>query len=66
MKKYIITIEESISKDFGIEADTAEEAMAIAEHRYRNGEYVLDPGDLVAKQMAITSPCNEATEWKEF
>lgn len=66
MKKYTITIEEMISKDFEIEANTAEEAMALAEYRYRAGEYVLAPGNLVAKQMAISSPNNEPTEWTEF
>ena len=40
--------------------------MALAEYRYRAGEYVLAPGNLVAKQMAISSPNNESTEWTEF
>ncbi len=66
MKKYIITIEEMISENFEIEAETAEEAMDIAEHKYNIGEFVLAPGNLVAKQMAITEPNNAATEWTEF
>lgn len=55
-----------ISENFEIKANTAEEALAIAERKYRSGEYVLSPGNLVAKQMAISSPNNEATEWTEF
>lgn len=66
MRTYIITIEEMISENFEIKANTAEEALAIAERKYRSGEYVLSPGNLVAKQMAISSPNNEATEWTEF
>ena len=66
MKKYIITIEEMISKNFEVEANTIEEAMEVAEHRYRIGEYIIAPGNLVTKQMAVTSPDNELTEWTEF
>lgn len=66
MKKFVITIEEFVSKEFVVEAKDAEEAMEIAEKKYKNGEFVLDPGELVAKQMAITEPDDEATEWCEF
>ncbi len=66
MAKYTVTIEEMVSQGFEVEADSAEEAMRIAEEKYDSGEFVLEPGELVAKQMAITSPDNEATEWKEF
>lgn len=66
MKKYVIVIEEIVSKEFVVEAKDAEEAMEIAEEKYENGEFVLDPGNLVSKQMAITEPDDEATEWCEF
>lgn len=66
MKKFTITIEEIISQEFDVEAETAEEAMKIAEEKYRNGEFVLEPGELTCKQMAITSPEDEVTEWTEF
>lgn len=66
MEKYIITIEELISQNFVVEASNAEEAMEIAEKKYKNNEFVLELGNLVAKQMAITEPENEATEWCEF
>lgn len=66
MKKYAITIEELVSKEFVVEAKDAKEAMEIAEKKYKNGEFVLDPGKLVAKQMAIAEPDDEATEWCDF
>ena len=66
MKKYIITIEETISDNFEIEANTAKEAMKIAENRYSTGEYTLAPGNLVAKQMAIMSSNGEAIKWIKF
>ncbi len=65
-KKYTITIEETCSKDFEVEAESAEEAMRIAEQKYDDCEFVLDPGELTYKQMAITFPYGEETEWTEF
>ena len=64
--KYTITIEEAVAKDFEIEASSADEAYEIAEQKYKTGEFVLDPGDCQFKQIAITAPSNEATEWREF
>lgn len=64
--KYTITIEETVAKDFGVEADDAEEAYETAEQKYESGEFVLDPGECQFRQIAITAPSDEATEWKEF
>ena len=64
--KYTITIEETVAKDFEIEADSADEAYETAEQEYKDGEFVLDPGECQFKQIAITSPSNESTEWTEF
>lgn len=66
MAKFIVTIEETVSQGFEVEAESAEEAMVIAEEKYNNCEFVLEPGELVSKQMAITSPESKATEWTEF
>lgn len=64
--KYTITIEETIAKDFEIEANSADEAYEIAEQKYKSGEFVLDPGECQFKQIAVMAPSNEATEWREF
>ncbi len=64
--KYTITIEETCAKDFEIEAESANEAYEMAEQKYKTGEFVLDPGECQFRQMAITKPSDEATEWREF
>lgn len=65
-KKFVITIEETIAQDFEVIAESPEEAMNIAEDKYRKREFVLVPGEVHFKQMAITQPDNETTEWREF
>ncbi len=64
--KYTITIEETIAKDFEIEVDSVDEAYEAAEQKFKSGKLVLDPGECQFKQIAITAPSNEATEWREF
>lgn len=64
--KYAITIEEINAKDFEIEAESAEEALEMAEQKYRSGKFVLDPGECQFKQIAIIDPNKEATEWLEL
>lgn len=64
--KYTITIEETVTQDFKVEAESPEEALQIASQKYSDGEFVLEPGDVTEKKMAITSPINRATEWSSF
>ena len=63
--KITVTIEEHISQDFEVEADTLEEAMQIAEDKYRSGEFVLDDPCVTARLMMAENNY-EATEWEEF
>lgn len=63
--KITVTIEEHISQDFEVEADTLEGAMQIAEDKYRSGEFVLDNPCVTAKLMMAENNY-EATEWEEF
>ena len=53
MKKYEITIEEIISQTFEVYAENDEKAQEIAERKYKDGEFVLSCGNLIAKQMEI-------------
>lgn len=66
MKKFKITIEETVSQEFEIEATSLEEAMELAEEQYNNGELVLEPGDVVCKQMQGEDEDGYCTEWCEF
>lgn len=63
--KYMIAIEETNVKEFSIEADSAEEAYELAEQKYKTGEFMLDPGECQFRQIAITKPSSESTEWRE-
>ena len=38
--KYTITIEETVAKDFEIEANSADEAYETAEQKYKDGEFI--------------------------
>lgn len=66
MKKYTITIEETISQEFDIMAENSEQAKSITIEMYNSGELVLAPGNLIHKQMKLHSDANNSDEWIEF
>lgn len=66
MKEFVITIKETVVDDFIVEAETAQEAVEIAREKYYKCEFVLEPGNLIDTQMAVSSPHDEAIEWTEF
>lgn len=63
--KITVTIEEHISQTFEVETDTLEEAMQIAEDKYRSGEFVVENANVTARLMMAENNY-EATEWEEF
>ena len=63
--KITVTIEEHISQPFEVEADTLEEAMQIAEDKYRRGEFVLE-NPCVTKKLMMAENDYEVTLWEEF
>ncbi|MBQ3088521.1 MAG: protein dpnD [Clostridia bacterium] len=66
MKKFTIAIEETVVEEFEIKAKNFEEALEIAAEKYRKGEFVLCPGEVQFRQMAVVKPSLESTEWTEF
>ncbi len=64
--KYSISIEETIVGNFEVEANSKEEALAIAKNKYDNCEFVNEPGDLVEKRIAVKTNDEDVEEWEEF
>jgi len=64
---YTITIEEHISGEFKVYADSFDDAKDIAKLKYGRGEFVVEPGTPTCRMMMIVD--NEtalSTEWREF
>ncbi len=67
MKKFKVTIEETVSDEFEVTAENAVQAYKSVQEKYRQGKFVLEPGNLTAKQMMITDTNDkEVLEWTEF
>lgn len=65
--KYKVTIEETISEEFNIEADSLEEALKIAELAYTVGKLVLENGQVIAKQIMLEDlQTGKITDWRSF
>jgi hypothetical protein len=65
--KVLITIEETISDIFEIEADSVDEAMESAKQKYKSGEFVLEPGRVTSRMIqGMDENSEEGTEWVVF
>ena len=65
-KTYKIIIEETISDEFAVTASSEEDAVKTAMERYKSGELVLSPGNLLEKKIAVMNNQNEAADWISF
>ena len=63
MKSFNVTIEELVSEEFTVEAETQEEAIEKAISLYNQGDIVLCPGNLEMKRVGLTK---DPIEWVEF
>ena len=66
MKTFTILIEETIVQAFEVCADDAEAALEIAQQNYKDGVFVLAPGEAQVAQMRISEPATQVTEWVEL
>ncbi|MBE6037719.1 MAG: hypothetical protein E7218_00750 [Anaerofustis stercorihominis] len=64
MKKYIVVVEETVVGEFEVIAENEEEALEITFQKYRNCEFVLEPGEVQYVQMRTVYPYK--TEWVEI
>lgn len=61
MKKYFITIEETTSQVFEINANSLEQAKDLAIEKYNAGEFVLIPGELLDKKIQVSDNDKDLT-----
>jgi len=64
--KFTVIIEETVAKEFEIFAKDAEEALRTAKENYKKGKFVLEPGNVNFRQMALITSDGDTTEWIEF
>ena len=65
MKKYTITIEETVSEVFYLEANSLEEAKELAIENYNNSVFVLEPGNLIGTNVLVEND-KENSGWFEL
>lgn len=65
MKKFCVVIEETISEEFEIEAESKADAISKAIKKYKNGEFVLNPGNVESKKISVIDD-SEIDKWIEF
>lgn len=54
MESFLVTVEERVSQDFVIQADSQEEAEELVRKLYKNGDLVLEPGNLLDVSFSAT------------
>ena len=63
MESFTITVEELISQDYTVLAESREDAIRKTIEMYKRGEIVLEPGDLEMKRIHVSG---NKDEWVEF
>ncbi len=67
MKKFCVVIEETVSEEFEVEAESKEDAILKSIQKYRNGEFILSPGNLESKKISVVDDDNDKiSEWIPF
>ena len=67
MKKFCVVIEETVSEEFEVEAENKDDAIKKAVEKYKNGEFILSPGNLESKKISVVDDDNDKiSEWIPF
>lgn len=62
--KYDVTFEETVVQTFEIEANSLEEAAEVARTKYKNGELVVENGEVHSTVVCATGKeTDETTGW---
>lgn len=65
--KYLVNIEEILTRDVVVDAKSEEDAEIIVKHLYRDGKIVLDYGDFIGEPtIKCKQSCNETVDCKVF
>jgi hypothetical protein len=66
-RKYTLVIEETVTDEFEVFAESREEALKKAIENYKKGIFVLEPGHVQHRQMAVVDPRKkDEIDWVEF
>ena len=65
MKKYHVVIEETVSDEFEIEADSEKDAIDKAINEYNEGNFIVGP-NVTFRQIAVLGEDDEINDWIEF
>ena len=66
MKTYRVIIEETISEEFELEAESEKEAISKAMDAYKSGEFILEPGNFEYAQLKVIDEDDKCSEWIEI
>lgn len=58
--EYMVNIRETLEKQVGIEADSAEEALCLAEKNWKDARYVLDSECFTDVKFSLTEQKNNS------
>lgn len=67
MKRFYVTIEETVCETFEVVAEDENQAREIAAAKYKSGELVLEPGELQRSKMKVSNESYETLiDWEEI
>ena len=66
MRKYHVVIEETISEEFEIEANSEEDAVSNAIQEYKAGNFIVGPDNVECRQISLVDEDGELTNWITF
>lgn len=64
METFTVIVEETVCSEFLVEAENEDEAWLLARRRYRDGEYVLEPGELTGARLCVVDASGNAEAWE--